>query len=429
MIITPGEIKRNESLRIINACLVEKRLNPALREYLNVFYEHLSTLDVKIGTIEGDVRRGKQILLMTGIPPQEWTENTILEFFEQMTWKDKAKGEKYTPGYRNLFRGTITKMLKHKNNDLQSMVMDSKSHSTLYAIMQYQDIPSPAETIANDEEAKLEPVQIQILQDHILMHRAKIFYEIKADTGARNDDLRMLQLKHVKWTHNRTRITLHIPDDTKTRFRNVRVIDSLPVLKYWFNHEHPFRDLDASGNYIHRNAALFLNSHNKPWGKEAIAKHFRAAVQEIRKKENDPNIDWPYPTLPEKISPKMLRKNRVIRHLESKRRPDLVAAQMGHSLEVMFASYNLINKQAEVEREFDELAGHEPETEEVEEKKWTTCSTCSHINHPGTQFCATCGTPLTDRAQSIEDAKIDARFDELFEKKADEIRSLDKQRG
>ena len=108
---------------------VESAFSSDIVKYIGGDKYTIAFTDDKINSIESHVERGKQVLLLIGAPPIEWTGDDILKVFNHYTWKDKKKGIKYSPGYRNLIRGTIKKMLVFVDNTiLLNQIDDEKNH-------------------------------------------------------------------------------------------------------------------------------------------------------------------------------------------------------------------------------------------------------------------------------------------------------------
>jgi len=422
--LDPRKVKQRTHARIIETVLADKRYSDEQRAVMKELHKYLNSKpNLSSGSKKNYMKNARRIILFVSVHPSKWTDRTIIKIVDR--WRMKQDGSEYHIQYRNTVR-TVAKYFLEcfgREDLLQEMVHGTNRRLILAMINETP--PDPTDAFMEEESVVITENNKQALLS-VMNKRLRVIWSALFDTAARPDDLKQVKLSDIRWTHNGTRITLMVPEDTKTGLRPVRILESLPAIRMYLNHDHPFAQRGADGKYLHGSCALFLSTWNRPWsGSETITQGLRDAYKRVRKeekkaKELGEDYPWYYDELPDGITARAIRIHGTKKLVKKGIRVDVIASQLGNSPMVIYKVYNRVNKRAEVESELDALVGVEKE-KPVDDTVWLTCSTCSHINQRA-QYCANCGTPLTEEALNQQDQVEESRYERLVKRLIPELR-------
>ncbi len=414
--LDPRKVKQQHHSKVMKSVIADKRYSKEQRKVMKELFQHLNSYQkLSSGTKKNYIKAGRSILLFIKIHPSKWTATTLINIVNR--WRLKKDGTEYAIQYRNTMRTVSKYFLKCYDREELLKEIEYGANRKLILAMTDETPPDPTDAFMEEESVVITENNMKALLS-MMNHRMKVIWAAIFDTAARPDDLKQVKLSDVRWTHNGTRITLMVPDDTKTGLRPVRVLESLPIIKRYLNQEHPFAQRGSDGRYLHGSVALFLSTWNRPWSSsEVITQGLRDAFKRVRKEEQKARdakakgeeYPWSYDELPDGITARSIRVHGTKKLVKKGVRVDVIASQLGNSPMIIYRYYNRVNKRAEVESELDALVGVEKETP-VDDTIWLTCHTCSHINQ-GAQYCANCGTPLTEEAMDRQDQIEEMRYD------------------
>ena len=325
------------------------------------------------------------------------TRNIIIEFLESFRRPEAADPMHRWIGTYNTYRMHLMRFFKWLY--YPDVEPDKRSKPEVI-----DNIPQ----LRRKEKSIYKPTDLWTAEEDLLFlkycpsKRMKCYHAVARDLGSRPHEILKLRIKDIAFKHIGNRQYAEVVVNGKTGTRPLPLIDSLPYVKDYLDHEHP-----QSGNPN----AVFISSTGKTLGRELQSESLYRIYEKLKKIFFPKLLESPNVTPEDKLKVKELLKKPWNPYL-SGRHTSLTQKSriLKESTLRVFAGWTA---NSDMPRRYVHLFGNaacedilqayglvEKDQQIINGLQSKQCPNCSEPNKPDSKFCAKCRMVLTYDAYS-----------------------------
>jgi integrase/recombinase XerD len=355
---------KDEGKGKIAEILADERLTDEQRKTLREYNKHLVNAGRPLVTRESYLRGAVRFVpFLKGGAWHNITREAVADFMYSLAG--------YEPGTKENYYIELHRFYKWLGENEE----DEEKYTRIVRKERYKRSQGDKRVI--NPELLLSEEEVNKIIRYAMNPRDKCMLAMSWELGTRPSELLGLNVGDVRFDEYGAVITVGINRKTKTGARTLRVINSLPYLREWFE-SHPHRDKPV--------APLFIGLGNKQFGERIQVQTLRRVFKECAKRIGIGRPVWTY----------LLRHTSITREANNGLTEQQLKAFYGWSADSrMLKVYSHLTSE-DVNKKRLEQAGVIKAKEESRELKQRKCPRCGAENTPTSDFCCKCASPLDE---------------------------------